>query len=150
MARRKEFKTIADGLLSSFISRNNDVYGYWGIGKLYSHMLKSKSMILEIDLIRRTIEPIDKEFELLINSYSDKLLAKMRNREIDSNHLNSAKIILTGYPNEPILYHGQDAPNRMNCEFKITDDLGKQHFITKDVWCRKHSRRKESKSARKY
>lgn len=78
MARRKEFKTIANGLLSSFISRNNDVYGYWGIGKLYSHMLKSKMMILEIDLINRTIKPENREFDLLIKNFSERLLLKQK------------------------------------------------------------------------
>ena len=70
MARRREFRNIGVGLLSSFVSRNNDVYGYWGIGKLYSHMLASKSMILSIDLINEKIEPENNEFGILIFSPS--------------------------------------------------------------------------------
>ena len=34
MAKSKELKNIASGLYGSFISRNNDVRGYWGVGKL--------------------------------------------------------------------------------------------------------------------
>jgi hypothetical protein len=112
-------------------------------------MLKSKTLNLEIDLIKKTIEPNAKRFDLLINNFSDRLLALIISRGINPNHLNSAKIILTGFPNERSSSTGH-APNRMNCEFRITDDLGKQHVINKDVWCRKHSRWKESKSTREY
>ena len=148
MARRKEFKSIASGLLSSFISRNNDVYGYWGIGKLYSHMLKSKTMILEIDLVNSSIIPNDNEFDLLIKSFSDRLITQMKKRELNPDYLISAKIILTGYPKDrPLTTY---APNRINCDFIITDDLGKEHKAIENVWCRKHNRWKESKSTRRY
>lgn len=148
MARRKEFKSIANGLLSSFISRNNDVYGYWGIGKLYSHMLKSKTMILEIDLVNSSVVPNDNEFELLIKSFSDRLMTQMEKRGLNPQNLISAKIILTGYPKDrPSTAY---APNKINCDFIITDDLGKIHQTIENVWCRKHSRWKESKSTRKY
>jgi hypothetical protein len=66
MARRKEFKNIANGLICSFVSRNNDVYGYWGIGKLYSHMLKSKTMTIEINILDIAISPNNNEFMILI------------------------------------------------------------------------------------
>lgn len=148
MARRKEFKSIAVGILSSFISRNNDVYGYWGIGKLYSHMLKSKTMTLEIDLVNSSITPNDNEFDLLIKSFSDRLMIQMEKRGLNSQYLVSAKIILTGYPKDrPMTTY---APNRINCDFTIKDNLGKKHRAVGDVFCRKHSRWKESKSTRKY
>jgi len=66
MGSRKEFKAIAHGLVESFISRNNDVSGYWGIGKLYSHIVSTGVKDLKIDLIQRTIEPKNEEFEILI------------------------------------------------------------------------------------
>ena len=56
-------KSIGDGILSSFVSRNNDVYGYWGIGKLYNWMLASKSMTIKIDLLKNTIDPTNDEFD---------------------------------------------------------------------------------------
>lgn len=34
MATRRHLKNIANGLLGSFVSRNNDICGYWGLGIL--------------------------------------------------------------------------------------------------------------------
>lgn len=34
MASRKEFRDFARGIASRFVSRNNDVAGYWGVGVL--------------------------------------------------------------------------------------------------------------------
>ena len=148
MARRKEFKTIADGLLSSFISRNNDVQGYWGIGKLYSHMLQSNSMTIVIDLITERITPDSFEFQCLTSGFADRLQTQVKNQKINRKHLSSAELILTGFPNEPIPSLGQYAPNRMNCRFIITDDLGKKHICEKNVWCREHNPEKELRSTR--
>lgn len=38
MGRRKEFKSIVEDVTQFFISRNNDIEGYWGIGKLYFYI----------------------------------------------------------------------------------------------------------------
>jgi len=35
MVRRKILNGVAAGLASSFVSRNNDIDGSWGMGKLY-------------------------------------------------------------------------------------------------------------------
>lgn len=150
MARRKEFKTIASGLLSSFVSRNNDVYGYWGIGKLYSHMVASKSMTLKIDLIYKKIEPKNIEFEVLISEFYERMMTQIKNRRINIDHLKSAEIILEGFPNEPITSLGQIAPNKMNCKLNIKDDLNRTHSSEANVQCSEHNPNKESKSGRKY
>lgn len=150
MARRKEFKTIADGLISSFVSRNNDVYGYWGIGKLYSHMLSTKSMKLKIDLINRKIEPDKEEFGILISEYSDRLLTQIKRRGINQRFLKNAELTLIGYPDEPSPYFGRMAPNRVYCKLAIIDDLNKEHFSEANSWCREHNSDKELKSTREY
>jgi len=150
MARRKEFQTIADGLICSFVSRNNDVYGYWGIGKLYSHMLSFKSMKLKIDLVNRKIEPNNEEFGILISEYSERLLIQIKRRGINQGFLKSAEMTLIGYPDEPSPYFGRIAPNRVYCKLVITDDLNKQHSSEANTWCREHNPDKELKSTREY
>lgn len=150
MARRKEFRTIADGLISSFVSRNNDVYGYWGIGKLYSHMLSTKSMKLKIDLINRKIEPNSEEFGILICEYSERLLVQIKRRGINQRFLKSAEMTLIGHSDEPLPYFGRTAPNRVYCRLVLTDDLNKEHFSEANCWCREHNPDEELKSTREY
>ena len=90
MATRKDFKTVGDGVLSSFISRNNDVNRNWGIGKLYSHMLASKSFTIMIDLLNQSIHPVSHEFNIMVNQYSDLLFKIMKSRDLTRAHLKSA------------------------------------------------------------
>lgn len=152
MARRKEFKTIADGLLSSFVSRNNDVYGYWGIGKLYSHMVSSKSMKLKIDLVQRTLEPRKDEFKVSISEFANRLMNQVRNRRLNHKFLKKAELMIIGFPNEPspYPYYGKTAPNKIICRLIIVDDLNREHMNETNTWCRKHNPEKESKSTREY
>lgn len=145
MGRRKEFKSIATSLTDSFISRNNDVGGYWGIGKLYSEILKIENMSIQIDLINKSISSENDEFIPLIDTYSEKLFRQLRVRRINIDFLKSALITLNGLPNEPTLSLGQIAPNRIHCKCIITDDLGKKYQHARNVWCRPHDPQRELK-----
>lgn len=150
MGRRKELKNIAYGLINSFVSRNNDVFGYWGIGKLYSHMLTSGRLEIKIDLVHANIEPLSDEFRFLVLEYSQRLFEQLEKRKVKNSCIISAEIIITGYPNEPIPMLGNIAPNRLNCKLIIKDDLNKIHFAENEVWCREHNPRVELKSTREY
>jgi hypothetical protein len=136
--------------MNSFISRNNDVYGYWGIGKLYSHMTATNSTTIEIDLISLEIKPTNNEFALLIKEYSNKMLKHLKKLNLDEGVIQKATIILNGYKNEPTLSLGQMAPNRINCKVSLVDDLNKKYTCETNTWCRKHNNLKESKSTRIY
>ena len=73
MSRKSTLKNILNGLLSSFVSRNNDVNGYWGIGKLYSLMINKQVHKVEIDLMNNTIIPYSTDFYFRISKYSELL-----------------------------------------------------------------------------
>ncbi|WP_378178258.1 hypothetical protein [Aquimarina sp. SS2-1] len=80
MGKRKLFKNIANGVLGSFVSRNNDVQGYWGIGKLYSLMINKDKYEVEIDLINLTILPNKSEFNNMIEYFSNQLFNQIYKR----------------------------------------------------------------------
>lgn len=138
MPTRKDFKTVGDGILSSFISRNNDVNSAWGIGKLYSQMQFTKSFTIEIDLIDKSMNPPGEEFAALVNKYSELLFKLMKNRNLTEAHLKRAVLTLKGFPNQP-KYPGLDLPDhihRIQCVIKIIDDRDLEWIRIKDVWCR--------------
>lgn len=150
MAKRKEFKTIADGLIGSFVSRNNDVYGYWGIGKLFSHMTATGSMKLRIDFVHRTIEPENEEFKVLIDKFAKRLIVQLEKRRLNPKWLKKAELTMIGYPNELSPNLGRRAPNKINCKLVILDDQNKAHSSEANTWCREHNPNRESKSTREY
>lgn len=150
MSRKGNIKNVINGVLSSFVSRNNDVNGYWGIGKLYSLMLKTKTLIVVIDLLQKEMTPKDDEFNILINEYNNKLTTLLKRRSINLNLINEVNLVLKAYPNQKSPIYGQTAPNRINCELVI--NYGAKMIVTddKDVWCRKHNPKLELKSTRNY
>lgn len=139
-------KNIANGLLYSFLSRNNDVYGYWGMGKLYSLMLRKKTRIVSIDLIKKTIEPEDKEFDFLINQYQEKLIVLLVKKNMDFILIKKAKVILKRESIESCI-KGQ--LSIIECEV-IIQSINNIVSFKKKIKCRKHNPRVESKSTRNY
>ena len=57
MSRRKILKGFAYGLLGTFVSRNNDIEGYWGLGILRLYAEKHKLSTITIDLLKSKVEP---------------------------------------------------------------------------------------------
>lgn len=141
--QRRKIKFVADGILNSFISRNNDVDGYWGIGQLYTLMLQSNNMQIVINVKEKTIIPYDAVFNNMILFYHEKFFSTLKRCEISENRITSAKIILNGHLNEKQISLGLTAPHRMECEFQITDELGIMRRVSKNVWCRAHDPKKE-------
>jgi len=148
--KKRTLKGIANGLICSFVSRNNDVYGYWGIGKLCSLILSVEPMIIEVDLIDKGMMPFDSEFNLLISEFSNRLLRDLKKFKLSIDSLNEVKIILKCYPDDAIPEYRKIAPHRMNCSIEIIDKFNVKQTISKNVWCREHNTESESKSTRKY
>ena len=149
MARRKELKNIASGLYGSFISRNNDVGGYWGIGMLCLLAQQSGVQIVRIDLLAKSITPASSEFSKLVSGYSSILKKHLSAKGIPENWLASAIIELDFKPEPPSGKHIPIATwgSLFNLVVCIADDMKKNHTISGYSYCGPHNPRKESKSA---
>jgi len=145
MAKRKLFKNIAYGLISSFISRNNDVSGYWGIGKLYSLMIKSDKFKIEINLVKKSISTSNSEFNDMIHSFSQKLFNQMDKQNLQRSLLKKASIELISGPENISSSIRKTALTKMKCKITITDYLDKSYTAERDVLCRKHRPRLENR-----
>lgn len=56
MIAKRKFNHTAAGLLSKFISRNNDIDGYWGLGVLYTEARASANRVA-FDLLDGAAQP---------------------------------------------------------------------------------------------
>lgn len=68
MARRSAFKGIANDVISSFVSRNNDVDGYWGIGMLHSSARENSTSKVRVELANES-SPVPPALASLIERY---------------------------------------------------------------------------------
>jgi len=69
MPHRGELKCLADGLIDSFMSRNNDSAGYWALGLLYSHALELQKKIVTLTLLGGESTPANSLCEALGTKY---------------------------------------------------------------------------------
>ena len=150
MAKRKELKSIASGLCGSFISRNNDVSGYWGIGRLNLLARQCNVQTVHIDLLMQSMSPTSPQFSKLVTGYSQILQSRLFARRIPANFVVSATIELDFKPelslikNVPIATWG--APFGLNVT--LVDDRGTNHAVSGYSYCGPHDPLRESRSAR--
>lgn len=141
MPTRKELKGIAAGLYGSFINRNNDVDGYWGMGKLRLHADQNKSSHVVINLLDEIIDPPTKDFAKLIGSYHKFLKQHIAARNIASNWLTGASIDLIF--NVPPPEGRTPWRKTFGSLFKLTvtliDDRNKHYIITGYGYCAPHN-----------
>lgn len=150
LVNKKEYKVIADGIISSFISRNNDVHGYWAIGKLYSLSESLKVNPIVINLIERTITPHADRFIPMINHFAQKLTNYQDKRGLPKEQLKNAQIFISCIKNHDISIYQSWAPHLVQCEIKMTFKNGTACTKVKSTRCRPHDPRRELKSSREY
>ena len=150
MGRRREFKGVAHGVVGSFVSRNNDVGGYWGIGKLYTHALRNNVHGIDIDLLARNMSPFGEEFRNTLGTYAELFLKHCHARRLASKWVVSARAridfnLSAGDRRAP----PQGARGDLfDCFVEIKDDLGHIHTAHSLGWCSPHDPRRESRSTR--
>lgn len=148
MARRHELKNIASGLLYSFISRNNDVNGYWGIGKLCLLTRDCATTSAKLDLLSKTLLPESAEFSKLLHGYNAFLQRHLAARNIPDYWIASAIIELDFSPKDqpakqiPIITWG----SLFKLTVTILDDRGREHSVSTFSYCAPHNSRKEHQS----
>lgn len=146
VARRKQLKNIASGLLGSFISRNNDVAGYWGIGQLSLHAAKNSVESVRIDLILGAMSPPDAFFSKLVSGYSHMLDQQMAARDIPSSWLRAATIELDLNPVPPAKSVLRTTWGSLfELTVTLVDDKFGKHTVSAFGYCASHDPRRESR-----
>lgn len=148
MPRRKELKHVAFCVLQSFISRNNDIEGYWAIGKIYLMLLHTPSLRLNLDLKNLRCSPEINTLTPVLEQYAHTLQYILKRKGFAFNALNLSMIEIIAYPNDPAAPNKNIRPHRLHCQIILKDDLNNNHCFEQSVWCWAHDPDKELKSSR--
>lgn len=144
MPRRKELRGAAFGLLGSFVSRNNDVSGYWALGKLYKHAVQAKASTVLVDLLDLTITPPNDDFAAMALHFQQMLGAQLKARGLPADWVRAATV--------SVEFERARSPNALgdvfNCIVLITDDEGRKRHAIANGTCWMHDPAREQKSAR--
>jgi hypothetical protein len=147
MTRRGELKDFAAGLLGSFVSRNNDAGGYWGLGLLRSLADRRGMNLLLFDLKAGSAEPQDPTALRIAQAYRDKLGHHLARRRIPSGVVVRAEITVEfglEAPVTPAPTYGQ--PVRGTA--LLVDPRNREHRRSALTTCAPHDPARESRSAR--
>ncbi|MGY8770964.1 MAG: hypothetical protein ACKVH8_21345 [Pirellulales bacterium] len=144
-ARRKELKNIAGGIVGSFISRNNDIDGYWGLGILYRFANQRQVDMIQLDLLNLTITPASTKFYPIVRYWNAKLEYHIERRSIPRSWLQSV-IVTTKFNQEyEEKYHAWRSalgdPCLCTCEIKVND--GRVYSVTVGTNCWPHDPERE-------
>jgi hypothetical protein len=148
MASRKELKCVAKGLYGSFISRNNDVEGYWGIGRLSLFAQNQMLNVVEIDLLQSSILPQTRAFDWLVSGFCSRLRTQLGSKGIPRVWITSANITIDFNPSAyPKKYPPQLTWGKLfQLEVGIVDDKGKNYIHRGYGHCSPHDPSRERRS----
>ena len=149
MATRNQIRGVADGTLTAFVSRNNDVDGYWGIGKLCRFALEAPVSDVEVDLVHSRMVPDTAQFESMIAKYRSRLLKHLRSLNLAVSSVAEAKITVAFERARAHQAHVSGAPGTLafRCQATIVDALGRTFDRRHDGGCWPHDPSRESRSA---
>jgi hypothetical protein len=150
MPGRAHLTNIANGLCGSFASRNNDLNGYWSIGKLRSLAEQYGQTIVLLDLMTLSIRPSSPDFASVLAHYR-RLLAKLANiSPIRFEEITAAYITLDFAPSPwpRISYYKPQWGDQFTLTVTIDADGMPAGIVHHAGYCRSHDCSKESRSTR--
>jgi hypothetical protein len=143
----------AHGIKTSFVSRNNDVGGYWGIGKLALHAQHAKVSTVVLDLIALTCKPFGDEFVPVMAFYARWLVAQLSGHGELGEVLKQARIVLIFCPDASVQHSTKVAsrgPIRFECVVALEDAKERRCVAKGAGYCRLHTPLLESRSTRRW
>ena len=127
MSRRRSLKGIAGGLMGSFVSRNNDVAGYWGMGMLclLSRDVAKPSITVELVGAKESSDASHFVVKSIAETYSTMLQTMLSRAKVNPTWVKQAKVLVEfgssgKLPAPPLNAWGEP----FICTLTILDDLG--------------------------
>ena len=147
--RRGSLKNVVAGVLGSFVSRNNDVGGYWAIGLLYALARSAAAPDLVVDLMTGSMVPAAVEFESMVGRYRADLEKRLTACGVELRHVAKAEVRITFDAAVEPGYRGSSLPaSPFRCEVQLTDDRGRSYVASHVGAARPHDAGKETRSLR--
>jgi hypothetical protein len=147
MARR-ELLDVAAGIAGSFVSRNNDGNGYWGLGLLRSHADRTGTRSLRLDILGHDADPPNSAPALVADAYRQVLERQLAIRKLARGVITKAEILLTFDPDSPNTPGASTYGAPFSCTVRLTDHRGRVFERIRTGCCAPHNPLTELRSAR--
>jgi len=141
MSRSLNLKGVAAGLAGSFISRKNDVGGYWGVGLLCRDAAQTSGEVL-LNLSLRLSSPATPSCVRVAETYAQHLEALLHKAGFSPGALAGAEICVQF--GEPSTTHAHEVV--FACTVALTDIKGHRHAAVVRGQCWPHNPARELRS----
>ena len=151
MKRRNQIKNIAYGILGSFLSRNNDIDGYWALGVFYKIAFEQGSQSFELNILSKESHPCYKYSHHVASFYQNYLYSQIKKQKLSSLTIIDARVVLE--------FNVEQNKNHINkkwtwgepftCEVKLTDENNAVNISNGSGWCGMHDTTIERRSIRR-
>ena len=149
MAGVKALKGIAHGLLGTFVSRNNDIGGYWGLGVLRLFAERNALSEINIDLLGETFDSLHSTVAATEATYVEWFGQAIAKKGIDARNLAKAEINLRFSTLEEFPDVVRDPRGEPYlCTITIVRGNGITDIVSKIGCCESHDPSKDRRSTR--
>ena len=152
MPTRKELRGVAAGIAGHFVSRYNDVNGYWALGLFYKAAVDAGQNFFKLNILSGESTPEFRYSKRVSSDFHEMLLKQLAARGFDELNVLSAIVELefdVELP-EQRKYIKTNLGEIFSCRVVITDDLNKQRSFEETGRCRQHDPSREHQSTRAY
>lgn len=125
MGRRKELKGICIDLLDSFVSRYNDIDGYWALGKFQAFLQTTHVEQLQFHLTRE--QGKESAFQQTLEYYRFSFQRHLKVRKLSNAWVHRAVITVVS-----------QSPLQLECVLKVKADNGREFVAKRVVAVRPH------------
>ncbi|MFC3058039.1 hypothetical protein [Paenirhodobacter populi] len=132
MARRIEFQSIVHDGLAAFISRNNDLNGYWALGQLRNWIEDEGAALLVIPLVDDRFSDQKAQISPLSQRFAKTLQFLMESKNMPSEWIQDARFTIE-----------LTAPDCLSCSFRVISDLGRSFEANRILSVQRHDPRRE-------
>ncbi|ENW17113.1 Uncharacterised protein [Acinetobacter haemolyticus] len=143
MLNTRDLKGLACGLADTFISRNNDIQGYWGIGMLHLELKNRGETHVELNLLSEQGVPNGVASDAAASRYSTYLANRLAGRPLASALITVEFGSFGGYPEPQFSSSGHP----FVCIVRLVSATGKEYSCARTGRSWPHSSR-EIRSSR--
>lgn len=141
MPTRRVLKSIAHDVLGTFLSRNNDLDGYWALGQFYAYLERQQlPLVVELDLLQGSVWPDTEAFSRLALAYAKCLGLQLVTRGMPRKRVVAASLRLqfkTALRELPQPTGGTRGAG-FRARLEILDDCGHGHVSWRTGCCAPH------------
>jgi hypothetical protein len=145
---RPELLDIASAVAGSFVSRNNDVDGYWALGLLRSYADRHGLRSLRFDILQQDPESTNDVPALVGDAYRQVLVRQLAIRKIGRELVAKAEIFLTFGADAPDTSSASTYGAPFSCTVRLTDQRGREFERVRAGCCALHDPSRELRSVR--